>query len=77
MNDTERAALERLAGTFLNHDQETVVGISALAAEGYDTGLLLELIAAYARLPQAKQKYEFRVDGSGRPRDFTLEVKRR
>jgi hypothetical protein len=77
MNDMERVAIERLAEILLDRDQETAVGASALAEKGYDTGLVLELVNAYARLPQAKRRFEFRTDESGRLGDFALRVTRR
>lgn len=77
MNDMERVAIERLAEIILDREQEAAVAISALAEKGYDTGLVLELVGAYARLPQAKRKFELRADESSRPGDFALRVKRR
>jgi hypothetical protein len=75
---THERTLEGFARHMLNGRESTTIQTSALARQGYDASLLLELIDGYAGLPATERCFEFEKDFAklGSRHDFGLVIRR-
>ena len=75
---TDEKILESFTRHMLNDRDSATIQTNALARQGYDASLLLELVAEYEGLPQTERSFEFQKEFAklGSRHDFGLVIRR-